>query len=220
MERWNRRDWRAMAFLGLMLASPMASASDFTGALTLFLGFPTIVFCNVLLGVLVAELCVAPRSMRALLLLPFYLLILLLFAYIAFVSGFLMLRGGFKLGSGFGLILATSLVAAFVLVWIAVVYLLRFLRNKSGKAGFAKIAAWSVLVLAMVMSVPIGFDLKGMLEHSAYNSHANEGPFVLAYVLLLGLVPLLHYGFRRILSGPRKTADGEVDVSRPRSTWE
>jgi len=220
MERRNRRDWRGMALLGLMLASPMASASDFTGALTLFIGFPAILFCNVLLGVLVAQLFVAPRSRWTLALFPFYLLVLLLFAYIAFASGFLVLSGGLRQGGGFGLILAISLVAAFVLVWIAVVYLFRFIRNKGHQAGFAKIAAWSVLALAVVVSVPIGFDLKGMLEHSAYNSHASDGPFILAYVLLLGLVPLLHYWFRRVLSGRQKAGDGEAAAARPRATWE
>lgn len=182
----NRDAMRSM-FIALMLLSPIASASDFRGFITIFVGFPSIIFCDLVLGVLLIEVCLGARKFISLILLPFFVVAFLLFLCIVYMNGMLVLDvfrrpHGVK-GWGMSMVMLTSLVCSS----IAIVLLFFSSSNEDGKNKRRKRVAWVTVTLATATSLLVAFDFYVSIE----KSHS-DWSLAVPYLFFFGMALVLH----------------------------
>lgn len=175
------------AFLVLMLVSPMASASDFSGFFTIFLGFPALIFCNLTLSLLLFGSYVRAQKFGLLLLLPLYGATIVLASCVSALSGMFVLDG---LRSGDGLrslvvflAMAISCISAAVTVTLS----LSAQWGVDAQGKRRRSASWGAVVLAVAMSFPVGFDFQSLMQKKDSDSSLTVG-----YAVLFVLVLILH----------------------------
>jgi hypothetical protein len=187
MKKTDKCGARRAAFWSLMLVSPMASASDFRGFITIFLGFPSIIFCNLVLATLLLCFHSGMRKFRLLLLVPLYGVALLLALCIASLNGMFVLQGPGSSGGWQSLVMFLAMVTSF---FASLVTLVLFLRARSGAEGGIqrrKRAAWSAIVLAVAASLPVAFDVHALMQKGG-----SVGSLVACYSVLFGMAMILH----------------------------
>jgi len=206
---WDSCGAPLTAFLALMFVSPIASASDFRGFITLFLGFPSILFSNLVLGMLLFGFYSrAWRSGLLLLLLPLYGVALLLALCVASMSGMFVLQGVGPSGEWQSLVIFFAMLTSFITSLTTVLLLFRAHPGMHEPSKPRKRAAWGALVLAVATSFPVAFDVRTLMQ--------KDGPdlsLAMCYFILLGTAVVLHGLVIRLPSGDRQvTCKGsEVD---------
>jgi hypothetical protein len=175
-------------FIALMLVSPVACASDFRGFITIFIGFPSIIFCDLALGWLLMGFYLGVEKFRALILLPFFVGTFLLFLWITFINGSAVVYG-FRQGVAIFIASLASLICSWVVMGIL---FLSFL-NRSNRYKRRKVAAWAVVILATITSLLVAFDFCGLLEQGNGN-----WTFVVYYSFFFGLTLFLHVLIMRL----------------------
>nr|WP_199041935.1 hypothetical protein [Dyella sp. ASV24] len=178
---------RRAAFLALMLLSPMANASDFRGFITVFLGFPSIIFCNLVLATLLLGFHTRVRKFRLLLLVPLYGVVLFLALCIASLSGMFVLDGPGSSDGWQSLVMFLAMVTSFFASLVTLVLLFRAYSGAEGDIQRRKNAAWSAIVLAVAASLPVAFDVHALMQKGGSN-----GALVGCYSVLFGTAMILH----------------------------
>lgn len=177
---------RGIAFLALMLVSPLATASDFRGFITIFLGFPSLVFSNLALGVLLLGFYLRSRKWRLLLLVPLSVLTLLLALCVAAISGMFVLQGLGPDGGWQSLVMFLAMVSSFFVPLVTVVLLFRA-RSSSYEQGSRRRAAWAAVTLAFAVSFPVIFDLQALMRKDG-----SDWPLMGGYAVLFAMALILH----------------------------
>lgn len=171
----------------LLLTPTIANASDFRGFITVFLGFPTIIFVDLALATLLIEFYLRDKKSRPWLTLPSYGVTLILFLYIAFMNGALLLQGVRSSNGSATLVMLLATLTSFISSCITTLLLFHSSSREAGQGSRRKTTSWSGMILAATTSVLVLFDFRAIIE----NMHANWSLIAL-YSLLFGIALVFH----------------------------
>lgn len=184
-------------FVALMLTSPMACASDFGGFITVFVGFPSVIFCDLVLGLVLIGFNLGTRG-GSLILLPLFAGVFLLFMWIAFIYGVAVIDGLRD-----GVVFFAVALAALVSCSLAICALILSFLKRRGRDALRKVAAWVTLVFAAITSLAVAFDFYGLLKRDRFYF-----TIFIFYSFLLGLALFLHV---KIVHFSKKLIEGMAD---------
>jgi hypothetical protein len=164
----------------MLLWSLPVSASDFRGFLTIFVGFPTIIFCNVLVGMLFAYRTAGVGRIWSRGFIVIWLIAVPLLLYFGFlISWFPRERHALSLA-----VALLAVISIFLTVTFCLVYSPWAMARRN---RLVLVTSWGVAGLAVLLTGVLVFDFAALAQRGS-----QSWPFIGAYLLLFGIVVWCH----------------------------